>query len=101
MARELLREIEAKRLLPGQEPENVVILVVGVSAPTNLGFNDLPHPVTTIYEVMNDGVAVTLERMEDLEQLYGRESVFEDRDGTCYVGREVFARSARSYGAPQ
>ena len=90
MPKTLIRRIPAKRLRAGMEPDDVVVNVVGLSAPASAEQRAHEHVVTVLYEVFADGVTLLLERMEDVEGNFGPESVFEDRSGTCFVALDAF-----------
>lgn len=86
MPRTLLRRIPVKRLRPGQAPDDVEVDVFDVLAPED--DNGSVHMV--LYQVLVEGCPVAIERMQDLEGQFGPESVFQDRDGTCYVAATAF-----------
>lgn len=88
----LIRRIPAKRLRAGWEPDDVVVNVVGLSAPASPEQHTHQNVVTVLYEVFADGVKLALERMEDVEGRFGPESVFEDRIGTCFVALTAFGQ---------
>lgn len=90
MPKTLIRRIPAKRLRPGMEPDDVVVNVVGLSAPASSELHAHEHVLKVLYEVFADGVTLPLERMEDVEGDFGAESVFEDRSGTCFVALDAF-----------
>lgn len=92
MSRMLTREIPARRLRPGVAPDAVIVRVVGLSIAVGQSGNVVRSPVTTIYEVCIDGEVKGLERMTDLELLYGPETLFEDRFGAFYVCAKLFDR---------
>lgn len=91
MPKTLIRRIPAKRLRAGREPDDVVVNVVGLSAPASPEQHPRENVVTVLYEVFADGVTLPLERMEDVEGNFGTESVFEDRTGTCFVALTAFS----------
>lgn len=74
------------------EPDDVVVNVVGLSAPASPEQHGHENVVTVFYEVFADGVTLALERMEDVEGSLGPESVFEDRLATCFVALTAFDR---------
>jgi len=70
----LIRRIPAKRLRSGMEPDDVVVNVVGLSAPASPEQRAHENVVTVLYEVFADGVTLPLERMVDVEGSLGTES---------------------------
>jgi len=91
----LMRQIAAKRLRPGREPEDVTIEVVeepeAGAGPALVG--DVGQ---VAYLVHTAERTVQLVRIETMENKYGSESVFEDQAGNCYVCNRAFRSDAAS-----
>lgn len=92
---ELVRQILAKRLRPGQLPEDVVIEVMELSAPELPESSAAVGPSTFFYRVEVENGKVWVDRMKDIEISYGSETVFEDQLGNCYVSASAFEKRSR------
>jgi len=90
LTKKLIRRIPAKRLRPGLVPDDVFVNVIGSATPYNVGELHTEGNITVLYEAFAGGVIIGLDRIEDIEHDFGPESVFEDREGTCYVAATAF-----------